>query len=70
MPTQRDAVDQFIEAINATGGITKLEGFYAPVADPDWTDLAEVYLVACTEKHVFPVLANGTDWDPDADEED
>jgi hypothetical protein len=71
MSTQRDATDQLIETINATGGITRLEnGSYAPAAHPEWTDLAQVYLAACIEKCVFPIIASGAHWDAGEDEED
>ena len=62
MPTEQDAADLLIEAIEASGGITRIEkGLYAPVADPDWTDLAQVYLVACAEKCVEPLFADAAD---------
>ena len=42
------ALLEFIEAIEATGGVRRHpEGFYAPVADEEWTDLGEAYLTAC-----------------------
>lgn len=42
------ALLEFIEAIEATGGVRRdPEGFYAPVADEEWTDLGEAYLTAC-----------------------
>lgn len=34
--------------VEATGGLIALEdGAFAPVGDPDWIDLADVYLAAC-----------------------
>ena len=71
MPTQQDAADLLIEAIEATGGITRVDkGLYAPVADPDWSDLAQGYLVACAEKCVDPLMAEGADGDVDEDDDD
>jgi hypothetical protein len=70
MPTQQDAADLLIEAIDASGGITRIEkGLYAPVAAPDWTDLAQVYLVACAERCVDPVVADTAGSDSVEDEE-
>ena len=73
MPIQQDAADLLIEAIEASGGITRIgKGLYGPVADSDWTDLAQVYLVACIEKCVDPLIAgaNVDDSDSADDEED
>lgn len=39
---------EFVEHIEVTGGIVKDEnGFYAPVAEPGWTDLGRLYLDIC-----------------------
>jgi hypothetical protein len=55
----KDAAQMLIETINATGGLTSLEsGLYAPVADPDWIDLAEAYFQACLEKAVEAVITD------------
>jgi hypothetical protein len=53
-----DVVQQLIDTINATGGVMHLpNGMTAPVGDPTWEDLAEVYLLACAEKKVEPLWA-------------
>lgn len=45
------ALRQFVECIDATGGLVRQDNCppiqYAPNADQDWVDLADVYLVAC-----------------------
>lgn len=41
------ALFQFIEAIDATGGVESLPSGYAPAGSPDWTDLGAAYIVAC-----------------------
>lgn len=53
----KKALQQFVEAINATGGVAKEEetGLYAPVADASWIDLGEAYLDACKALGVEPV---------------
>jgi hypothetical protein len=44
----REALQGFIETIEATGGCVRDEGdTVAPVGDPDWLDLADAYLRAC-----------------------
>ena len=42
-----DALREFIDAINATGGVTKVKDGIVPVADLDWLDLGEAYASAC-----------------------
>jgi hypothetical protein len=42
------ALECFVEAIEATGGIAiDGQGYACPVADPDWIDLGDAYLKAC-----------------------
>jgi hypothetical protein len=54
--------------IEAKGGLVmNCDGDYAPVADEDWTDLAEVYLQACEALHRRPMIQGELDCD---DEED
>lgn len=43
----RDVLTEFVEDIDATGGITDNEGFMVPIADPEWIDLATTYQKAC-----------------------
>jgi hypothetical protein len=60
MSTKSDVADGLIELINATGGITRVGvEIYAPVADPDWTDLGALYIAACAEKCEEPLLDVG-----------
>lgn len=57
----KDAAQQLIDTLNATGGIFLADhGLYAPVGDEEWTDLAEAYLTACEEKDVEPFIVTDT----------
>jgi len=59
-PHDNDAVQQLINTINATGGVLPLpNGLYAPMGDPEWTDLGEAYIAACSERGLVPILAAG-----------
>lgn len=43
----KSALEQFVEAINATGGITEDgDGYTVPVADEEWIDLGDAYVSA------------------------
>jgi hypothetical protein len=44
-----------VDAINNTGGLTAEDG---PVADPEWTDLVDVYTDACVALGCTPVVEN------------
>jgi hypothetical protein len=58
------ALEDFINTIEATGGIRAFEdGTYGPEADEDWIDLGDSYIKACAElgrpilyadHHLFP----------------
>lgn len=51
------ALRQLIAAVNVTGGVLRLpSGCVAPKADEDWLDLGDVYLQACKELGVEPVI--------------
>lgn len=41
------ALQEFIDAIEATGGVRATPKGYVPVADEDWIDLGEAYMSAC-----------------------
>jgi hypothetical protein len=44
----RVALGRFIDSIEATGGCLQLErGVLVPAANPDWSDLADAYCLAC-----------------------
>lgn len=43
----RAALETFISAIDATGGVTYQSTGPAPVADTTWTDLGDAYIFAC-----------------------
>ena len=52
-----EALRDFIRTINATGGLAVNDaGETIPVADEDWLDLAEAYLLACDALGVKPLL--------------
>jgi len=44
----REMLLEFLQAIESTGGVTRYpDGTPAPVADPEWTDLGDLYVRAC-----------------------
>lgn len=52
------ALREFVDTINATGGIVEgADGLAAPAADPEWCDLGEAYLKACSALGVDPIIA-------------
>jgi len=51
------ALVSFVDAINATGGITRdHRGFAVPVADPEWIDLGSAYEEACNALGKQPLV--------------
>lgn len=43
-----DALREFVRAVDVTGGVLRSPiGLHAPVADPGWTDIGDVYVQAC-----------------------
>lgn len=53
-----------VDTINATGGLVKnYNGFLAPAADEEWSDLADVYLDACKVLDRKPMTRGETDGD-------
>lgn len=55
--TESRALRQLVQTVNVTGGIIRLpSGCVAPKADEDWIDLGDVYLEACKELGVEPVI--------------
>jgi hypothetical protein len=58
----RKALDGFIETIEATGGCVQDEtGSLGPAGDPDWIDLAEAYVRACTAIERTPLMERTED---------
>lgn len=52
---QYRALRFFMDCVEGTGGvIVKENGYRAPVADPEWTDLGEAYMYACRALNVQP----------------
>lgn len=53
--TKKTVSEMLIDTVNATGGIAYGgDGNPYPLGDPDWIDLADVYLAACQEAGVAP----------------
>ena len=46
----RKVLLDFVRTVDATGGVFREDpgGCHAPLADPEWIDLAEAYVAACT----------------------
>jgi hypothetical protein len=58
----RPALDAFIETIEATGGCVRNEdGLVSPEGDPDWIDLGDAYVRACTAIGRTPRIAGAED---------
>ena len=52
---QYRALRFFMDCVEGTGGVIEKEnGFRAPVADPEWTDLGEAYMYACRALGIAP----------------
>lgn len=52
------ACQRLIGSINATGGVRESEppdGLVAPVADEDWVDLGDAYMLACAAVGATPM---------------
>jgi hypothetical protein len=50
------ALKRMVDTINSTGGIVKHpDETYGCLADPDWIDLADAYLLACEALNVAPL---------------
>ena len=53
----RAALAAFLDTIDATGGVFEDDGgFYAPVGDPEWTDLGEAYQKGCAALQREPLI--------------
>ena len=60
--TASRALRQLVKTVNSTGGVLRLpNGCVVPKADEDWIDLGDVYLQACKELNVKPVIDVETD---------
>lgn len=70
-PTKPSRIDRlesvlksFIDAVNSTRGViaSVKNGAYsdiAPMIDPEWIDLGDVYLEACAVLEVKPLITQG-----------
>lgn len=55
------AAARLVSTVNATGGVVQYpDGTIAPVGEPEWTDLGDAYMAACTELGIEPQLTKGT----------
>lgn len=55
--TTKTASERLIDTINVTGGVIQFpNGTFGPAGDPDWIDLGDVYLAACEENGVKPLI--------------
>jgi hypothetical protein len=50
------ALKALVDAVDATGGLESEGATIYPAADPDWIDLADVYLTACIELELHPLI--------------
>ncbi len=61
-----DALEEFVKAIDATGGVRRDDhGYPVPVADEDWIDLGAAYEKACAALERPPLCAAGMLHDED-----
>lgn len=45
---EREALEDFVKTIEATGGVVKdHKGYFVPVVDEEWVDLGDSYIRAC-----------------------
>ena len=57
-PTVKQALVEFVGDIEATGGVFYDDnGNLYPCADPEWSDLADSYLMACVALNRKPLVA-------------
>jgi hypothetical protein len=62
LPSLRQALDEFVATIDATGGIKRdRKGCPVPAIDEEWIDLAYAYLTACQALGREPQWANDDD---------
>ena len=65
----RNALENFIGTVEATGGVLlDEEGHYVPVADPQWMDLGDAYLLACEALQRQPTIVATSDREEVVDE--
>lgn len=62
----RDALERFVATIDNTGGVvTDDHGYVCPKADPDWVDMGEAYLNACSVLQREPLDKSREDGEED-----
>jgi hypothetical protein len=61
-PDANDVLRQLVDTVEATGGVGRdAKGYFYPLADPDGTDLGEVYVLACQALGREPRIQDGRD---------
>lgn len=60
-PTAESALVEFLETIEATGGVRMThKGYPSPLGEPEWTDLGSAYLNGCEALGRKPkIIADG-----------
>lgn len=64
--TAKQVLADLCATIDAAGGVLYRDGLAAPLGDPEWIDLGEVYLEACAALGRAPYLAKDDEEDDDA----
>lgn len=55
----KTSAERLIATVESTGGLIAYpDGTFAPCADPDWIDLADAYLAACSETGRQPKISD------------
>jgi hypothetical protein len=54
--TGTQALTEFVQSIEATGGVISTPKGHVPTADEDWLDLGEAYMAACAVLGRKPVI--------------
>lgn len=69
--TAIEVLKNLVDTVTDTGGVYENpDGTHSPVGDPDWVDLADVYLAACAVLGIEPrVSENEEDSEPDPERE-
>lgn len=64
--TPESVLRDLVKAVNVTGGVAKGDPsfslpVYAPLADPDWLDMGDVYMKACQVLKKRPRIVKSED---------
>ena len=65
VPAAEDVLRRLVDTVETTGGVARdKKGWYYPIADEEWIDLGEVYVLACRLLGKEPVLTNNNQGPP------